>query len=316
MLKNRKLPDEDVILETMPTQIFQYKSLKEGEAKGIYINLKGKEHLVFPWVLYVKLWDGYKRELLCKDVEVQIQIFPREVWVQYFDYSIGYYHISYKKEDFINSAMSALQMFCEDLISNTPTIYKDRQLCDMYGEEMKIGLKAMRFPRNSSQLMSSDIVIDEFKFEFTDLYKNDTDFDISIGDKYYPTSLSDWSNDLDIIRHQLEGIVLCGEGKVELYFEDSPNTILVQSVYVHDTRDTSLIKVTITPDEFVPAPTIFGYCKKKQFVRTLYHELISLFSSEVQGEDTPDDIERWDEYRSECISKLCSHVIDDYLNQD
>lgn len=47
MLKNRKLPDEDVILETMPTQIFQYKSLKEGEAKGIYINLKGKEHLVF-----------------------------------------------------------------------------------------------------------------------------------------------------------------------------------------------------------------------------------------------------------------------------
>ena len=60
MLKNTKLPDEDVILETMPTQIFQYKSLKEGEAKGIYINLKGKEHLVFPRQMILK--DGMSTE--------------------------------------------------------------------------------------------------------------------------------------------------------------------------------------------------------------------------------------------------------------
>ena len=297
----------------MQTAIFQYKSLTPDAPRGIYITLNGEPRWVCPNVLYSKLWNCDNREWMGDGFEANFQIFKDEVWCYIFDYRSGQLTLKFERESFIYDAKQTLQSFCEDILTNNATIYRDRYLSSEGAQKMIEGLESMVIPQNYSQLFSSDVKVEKFTFEFTDEYSCDTDFIIRFGERYYRSYFSDWSNELAIIRHELEGLVLRRGGEVNLHYEDSPNILRMKSIYVHDTKDDSCVKMTLYPDEFHNEPIMFGYCKRREVIERLYHGFMELFSRDTSWFDEDYKDVNWDEFRANAIAQLKSQIIEDYL---
>ena len=225
----------------MQTAIFQYKSLVPDAPRGIYITLHGEDRKVYPYELFATLWDERNRRLLCEGVEAECRIFNNEVDCVFFDYKYGRYSIEYKRDSFILSADSALRQLCDDILNSRQTIYGDRYMKSAHAERMVEGLCAMNVHRNYNQSISTDAIIEKFTFKFEGEYACDTPFVIGIGNRLYRSYFSDWSNELDILRYELEGLVLRRKGSVNLHYEDEPNIIDVHGCYLHDTRDSSCV---------------------------------------------------------------------------
>lgn len=291
----------------MAKQIFQYKSIEEEQPGGIYLELNGCDRLVLPKMLYETLWDCYTRRRLCHDVEVKFQIFPDEVVGYFFDYSKGYYSIEFDREAFVASAKESLRLFCKDVLNFIPTVYGEDYFGGGHAERMVEGLEAMAIPRNYSQLFSADVKVEDFTFKFVDDYGVYTGFVIGFGNRIYRSCLSDWSNDLEVIRHQIEGMVLYKSAEVQIFMEDSPNTISIEHTYIHDSMASSCVKVTFTPDEFVGGPILWGYCDRYQVIKSIYEAFLSLaltFPLESNdGEPTRQDA--YNMLKSPIIERFC-----------
>lgn len=299
----------------MQTSIFQYKSLGADAPKGIYITLQGEDRKVYPYELFAMLWQPRTRRLLCEGVEADFYIFSDSVDGIFFDYKHGRYKIEFKRGDFISSAVLSLRQLCDDILNMRPTTYGEEYMRVAHAERMVEGLDALRIPKNCTQLFSTDIKVEKFTFEFTEEYSCDTEFVIGIGDRFYRSSFSDWSNEFEILRHELEGLVVRGGGKVELHFEDDPNVIDVRGRYLHDIRDSSCVEVTFTPDGFVGGPILFGFCKSKEVVEKLYYGFMDLFSRDTSWFDDGHEGVTWDEFRTNAIAQLKSSIIEGYLEE-
>ena len=300
----------------MRTSIFRYISLDNTNSKGIYINLKGKEHLVNPYILYSKLWNCDKRERLCKDIEAGYQILSNEVCGGYFDDGIGYYRECYDRESFIESAIISLRQMCQDVFNDIPNEYPEYFMREAHAERLINGLDSLKIPRNYSQIFSSDINVEDFYFSFIEEYSCDSGFSIGFGDRFYRSCFSDWSNDLALIRHDLEGIIMRKGGSLELNFEDSPNIIDIQSIYIHDTKDNSLARVTLYPDTFVGGPFFFGYFKFHQVIKQIYEGFIGLFEADSNWFENEDIDEDWETYRLRMLAIFKSEIIENYLKNN
>lgn len=300
----------------MQNAIFQYKALMPDAPKGIYIMLNGEPRWVSPKVLYSKLWDCKEREWMGDEFEANFQIFEDNVWCYIFDYRSGLLTLKFERDSFISDAKAALQSLCEDIISNNTTIYQGRYLSCEGAQKMVEGLQIMTIPENYSQVFSTDVKIEKFTFEFTEEYSCDTEFIIGFGDRFYRSWFSDWSNEFEILRYELEGFVLRRSGEVNLHNEDSPNVLKMTSIYVRDTRDYSCVKMTLYPDEFHDKPIEFGYCKRKEVVEKLYQGFMELFSRDTSWFDDGHEGVTWDEFRTNAITQFRSQVIEDYLKNN
>ena len=299
----------------MQNAIFQYKALTPDAPRGIYITLHGEDRKVYPYELFATLWDERNRRLLCEGVEAECRIYEDEIDCVFFDYKRGRYLIEYKRDSFILSADSALRQLCDDILNSRQTIYGDRCMKSAHAERMLEGLCAMNVHRNYNQSFSTDAIIEKFTFEFEDEYACDTPFVIGIGNRFYRSCFSDWSNELDVLRYELEGLVLRRIGSVNLHYEDEPNIVKVKGLYFHDTKDSSCVEVTITPDDFVGGPILFGYCKRREVVEKLYMGFMELFSRDTTWFDNGYEGVTWDEFRANAIAKLKSQIIEDYLKE-
>lgn len=300
----------------MQTAIFQYKSLKPDALREIYITLNGEPRWVCPKTLYSRLWNCDERELMGDEFEASMQIFEDEVWCYILDYRSGHLTLKFERESFISDAKQALKSFCEDILTNNATRY----LSSEGAQKMIEGLQSMTIPQNYCQLFSADVKVEKFTFEFTKEYSCDTEFVIGFGERCYRSDFSDWSNELNIIRHELEGLVLRRGGEVNLHNEDSPNILRMKSIYIHDTIDDSCVKIddscvkmTLYPDEFHYEPIMFGYCKRREVIERLYRGFMELFSRDTSGFDEDYKDVNWDEFRTNAISQLKSQIIEDYL---
>lgn len=297
----------------MQNAIFQYKSLVPDTPKGIYITLQGEDRKVYPYELFAMLWQPRVRRLLCEGVEANFYIFNDIIDSMFFDYKHGRYEIEFEREDFISSAVSSLRQLCDDILNMRPTTYGEKYMRIAHAERMVEGLDAMR---NCTQLFSTDVKVEKFTFEFSEEYSCDTGFVIGFGDRLYRSCFSDWSNEFEILRYELEGLVVRGIGQVELHFEDNPNIIDVRGCYLHDTRDSSCVKVTFTPDGFVGGPILFGYCKRKEVVEKLYRGFMELFSRDTSWFDDGHEGVTWDEFRANAITQFRSQIIEEYLRNE
>lgn len=299
----------------MVNAIFQYKALEPDAPKGIYIILQGEDRKVYPYQLFAMLWQPHTRRLLCEGVEADILIFKDTADCMFFDYRRGRYEIEFVREDFISSAVMSLRQLCDDIFNSRPITYGEEYMRIPHAERLIEGLNAMCIPQNCTQLFSTDVKVEKFTFEFTEEYSCDTEFNIGFGDRFYRSSFSDWSNELEILRYELEGLVVRDRGQVELHFEDDPNIIDVRGCHLHDTRDSSCVKVTFTPDGFVGGPILFGYCKRKEVVEKLYRGFMELFSRDTSWFDDGHEGVTWDEFRANALALLKSQIVEEYLNK-
>ena len=210
-----------------------------------------------------------------------------------------------------------MRQLCDDVLSLQSTVYGKEYMRAAHASRMLEGLDAMNTQRTYIQLYLPDVKIEKFTFEFTEEYSCDTGFVIGFGDRLYRSAFSDWSNDLNILRHELEGLILRKEGSIELHYEDEPNIIHVKGLYFcNHTKDYPYVEVTFTPDNFVGGPIMFGYCKRREVIERLYYGFMELFSRDTNWFDNEYyEPVSWEEFRTKAIAQLKSPIIEDYLNK-
>lgn len=278
------------------TNIFEFKVANGVDKPAIWFKLHGREVIIHPYNLYDILWQFSKRHYICWEIQAEFSFLEDEVCGTFDDEIYGLYKINFDKSSFVESAILALKKCCDAVLGNEEVRYDD------YGEraakQMLIGLK---------DLKNNDNTIEHFSFEFVEPYACDTAYKIKIGDKEYISALSDWSNDFNKIRLEIENSLFAyynsKETDIELFFEDSPTIIRLRN---------KIARVTIIPNEFAKVPNVYGLCEPRQLIRALYLGLLGLCITETDWTE-----ERygwsWDKFRLATYNKLQSCVIEDYI---
>ena len=187
-------------------------------------------------------------------------------------------------EEYLGKTKTAIGMLYEVWSKQEPVAYDGKSSVGLDGVELckkQLGIKAV-LPSN--YVLKNELVQEEdFRFyPVKDEYFKD--LVIGIGNREYKTCLSDWENDLERIRHQLESYVFEGETTLKLFYDTSETTVILKKKSVLDHIEESLggclykykdyVLVEVRPNEFVGKPVLKGYCDEKATVRTLYEGLL------------------------------------------
>lgn len=291
---------------------FEFKVFGQYEYPAIWFKLQEKEVIVFPIPLFESLCECSQKRHISQGIVANYQFFKDEVCGYYYDDSCGSYHIDYDRETYLSSAIQALKALCNHVLAGHKTPYTS--FSGKVAEQMLIELQHLVIPKSYSQVFYDEVQIEDFSFRFLKPYSCDTPFEIKIGNRKYVSYLSDWSITFDKIRYEIEAFVytLWSDGaNINLYFEDSPTVISVKLRHLFWNKVG--LRVAVIPDSFSHCPTLFGWCKPRQLVRSLYLGLLELFTIETNWFD--DETEgNWDSFRLQSYNQLQSNVLEDYIN--
>lgn len=292
----------------MNTNRFEFKVAYGEEKPAIWFRLLDREVRVYPLSLYDILHDCSQERYLSREVKAFFQIFKDEVCGYFFDDSCGSYHEVYQRESFLESAIQSLKELCHAVIRKEPVLYDGDKFKEDTATQMLIGLKALNIPQNYSQIFDDEKKIERFSFVFVEPYNCDTRYMIKIGDREYSSCISDWSNDYNCIRLDLESVFMgCWKNwEIRLHFEDAPTIISL-----HRWSETS-IRVTIIPDGFHKVPNIYGWCNPCQLACSLYLGLLGVCIRDTDWDEFSDG-GSWEEFRLATYNKLQSCAIEDYI---
>ena len=291
---------------------FEFKVSDEYENPAIWARLHGKEVMVFLMPLFESLNECYQKRRISPGIAARFQIFKDEVTGYYYDDSCGSYQTDYDRETYIASAIHALTALCNHILAGHKTPYTS--FSGKTAEQMLIDLQHLVIPKSYSQIFYNEVQIEDFSFRFLEPYSCDTPYEIKIGDRAYISCLSDWSTTFNQIRNEIEVFVYTmwpDDTDINLYYEDSPTIIRVRMRNLFANKRG--LRVAVIPDEFSRRPTLFGWCKARQLVRSLYLGLLELFTIETDW--LKDEIEGdWNSFRLKSYNQLQSNAIEDYIN--
>ena len=290
---------------------FEFKVSGDYENPAIWFRLHEKEVMVFPLPLFESLYECYQKRCIGPGIVANYQFFKDDVWGYYYDESCGSYQINYDRKTYIASAIRALTALCNHVLAGQKTPYTS--FYDQTAEQMLIELRHIVIPKNYSQIFYDEVQIEDFSFRFLEPYSCDTPFEIKIGDRKYVSYLSDWSTAFDKIRYEIEAFVytLGADGtNINLYYEDSPTVIRgrMRQLFWNNQG----LRVAVIPDSFSHCPTLYGWCKPRQLVRSLYLGLLELFTIKTNWFD--DETEgNWNSFSLQSYNQIQSNILEDYI---
>ncbi len=304
------------------TSTFRFRKAKGEDAPAIWFRLHGRDVMVYPLALYDALWGHCRNERFCYGIKADILICRdgKSTYCEFFDDDFGYYTIWYMQDTFIDSATRSLTDFCAAVIRGESTLYNKHEALEVdvkpqAAEDMLVGLQELatrvRYPRSVE-----DMKIERFAFGFTEPYNGDTTFVVRIGNRKFESYLSDWSNDFNRIRLDIESALwgYPNNSSIRLHYEDDPITIELIH-YGLNNSDIPVFAVAVSPDYFHPGPKIFGFCEARQLISALYLGLLGICIAEV--DDSFDECYgKWDDLRLEIYNHLQSCVIEDYIKHN
>ena len=191
---------------------------------------------------------------------------------------------SYTFNEYQNKTNNAINTLYHAWSKNEPVAYDEKSDVTLEALEMckkQMGIKAV-LP-SKYVLMNASVQEEDFYFHPVDDKWNE-DYSIGIGNREYKTILTDWDNDLERIRHQLETYVYERKAELKLSFDMSDTVVIFKKESVLDqineTKDGYGYKykdyalVEVRPNEFVNKPVLKGYCNEKEAIRTMYEGLL------------------------------------------
>lgn len=296
------------------SNMFEFK-VANGVAKpAIWFHLNNKDVIVHPYNLYSILCDCNFEEFFCSGIKASFLIFKDEVFGSFQDEDLGTYHIDFQRESFLVSAIDSIKDLCKTVLSGKEIFYKNIEKAS--AEKLLVGLDDLVIPKNYHQILRDEIDVNNFSFNFVEPYRCDTHYVIKIGQQEFDASLSDWSNNFNSIRMNLEAFVLHMGSDIKLYFEDSPTIIKLSTRNIWGTgysvTNERLVKVTVIPNDFINEPNIHGWCEPRQLVGALYLGLLGLCIRETNWTEYRDGW-TWDRFRLATYNKLQSCVIENYI---
>lgn len=305
---------------------------REVEGKwGLWLNIGIGQLLVCPLGLVSSL---YKDDCLFMDILVNGRRSRCEVSIRKTSHSFEwtilnielslYCVLHFKYVDYVGKSRIAMNGLLEIYNRGLTSAHKEpiegarmHQAVEMCCKQLQI--EALH--PSHHRLMTDKVCQEEFVFCVVG--DHEEHFRIGIGNRSYETWFSDWDNNLENIRHQLESLLLIygKESEIDLNFDTSTTSVRVKFVSVLDGiedmgkgyafkyKEYALVK--ILPNEFVNMPIIAGYCDRKQFVRTMYEGLLSLaLQYPIKGEYDNDEI------ISEAYNKIKSPSVEQYIKEE
>lgn len=261
---------------------------------GIWMKKGGTDYLVNPYALADSLCADEHQPLDLYefasingtpdyDVYLNISMTVSEVNLR-FDFSSQV--ISVSLEDYFAMASAALAAFCEDSKKSVPIVYGG-SIDDEHLKTIESQVTATPFLFGPHKLTIDDINIEEFSLTFDNKVSCDINFIARIGNRTIESCISDWSTDLDYIRHQMEGLVFgYKSGEIEINFEDEPTKIrFIKRNVLTNTKKVDggttfqykdLLQVQILPNTFTKTPAVVGFCEPMPTIRAMYESLLQL----------------------------------------
>jgi len=177
---------------------------------------------------------------------------------------------------------------------------------------------------------TADIDVENFEFvcprkgDDVKPWSIDVPYSIVIGKRKYDKWISDWSNDLDNIRHSIENYVFKGKCRVVLCLDDE-ETIVDLSRYptlestervgagtAYHYKD--FMKVEVQPGYYYDGAPQIGICEQKQVIRRLYEGLLNI--ARIGYRYTKDKYDNdWRCSPMTFYNRIKSPIIEDYLNE-
>lgn len=230
--------------------------------------------------------------------------------------------------DFMSKVELALHLLYNDTATNRPTAYngiiKSEEIKKIF-EQLKV-LKLFVMP---GCIRSSEVNCERLTFECPLIGKGDYNWEVDIpytlkiGNRGITSYISDWSNNMDFIRHQLESYCYCRKAQIELHYEDETTLINLKHLHALASAKTvnsgivyrydDYMKVEVQPNSFANVSAIVGICNEQDTIRELYEGLLNIvrrgYEFEKYGVDNP-----WDYDAIVFYNHIKSPIIERYLS--
>lgn len=237
-------------------------------------------------------------------------------------------------KDFLKTAEELINCLCRDVDSKTATAY-DNIINPKEITKIVTQLKTLKLFLMPQRLRSSEINEELLTFNCPAFDKderdwaNDIPYILKIGNREIKSVISDWTNDMDYVRHQLESYCYCRQAQIKLYFEDEPTIINLKKVsalastksigsgiaYNYD----DYLKVEIQPNSFIKGSAIYGFCNERQAIKELYEGLLNVgrvgYEFKDYDFDNPwgyDAMVFYNHIKSPIIERYISRIKEDY----
>ena len=237
-------------------------------------------------------------------------------------------------KDFLKTAEELINCLCRDVDSKTATAY-DNIINPKEITKIVTQLKTLKLFLMPQRLRSSEINEELLTFNCPAFDKDERDwaYDIpyilKIGNREIKSVISDWTNDMDYVRHQLESYCYCRQAQIKLYFEDEPTIINLKKVsalastksigsgiaYNYD----DYLKVEIQPNSFFKGSAIYGFCNERQAIKELYEGLLNVGRVGYEFKDYDfnnpwgyDAMVFYNHIKSPIIERYISRIKEDY----
>lgn len=194
-------------------------------------------------------------------------------------------------KDFLKIAEEVFTSLCHDVANKTVTAY-DNIINAQEITKIFIQLKVLKLFLMPQRLRSSEINEELLTFNCPALDSDerewacDIPYILKIGNREIKSGISDWTNDMDYIRYQLESYCYCRQAQIKLYFEDEPTIINLKQVSaLASTKSIGsriacsydyFLEVVIQPNSFIKGSAIYGFCNERQAIKELYEGLLNV----------------------------------------
>lgn len=190
---------------------------------------------------------------------------------------------SFTIKEYLEKTEAVVDKLFEVWSKNEPVAYKkfdvDLEAIELCKKQMIIAAV-----KPSNYILTNDLVQEE-RFYFNIVNDNNYgNYCIGIGDRQYRTWLTDWDNDLESKRHQLETYIYEREATLKLSFDTSETIVVIKHKSVLDQIEKKgegrgykykdYVLVEVRPNDFEHKPILKGYCDEKETIRTLYEGLL------------------------------------------
>lgn len=226
-------------------------------------------------------------------------------------------------KDFLKEVELSLVALHNDVLNKSPNAYTDVITIEEIEKAFNqfYALKLFLMPQ---RLRSSEVEEETLSFICSAIEEIDIPYTLRIGNRKISSYISDWSNDMDHIRYQLESYCYCRNAQIELNFEDAPTIINLQHyctlastksigsgiAYNYD----DFVKVDIHPNSFVKGTAITGFCNERETVRELYEGLLNVgrlgYEFNENGLDNP-----WNYDAIVFYNHIKSPIIEQYISE-
>lgn len=290
---------------------------------GIWIGIDCDEYLIDPILLGNSLFAHRKWQKIytTSDLRILSQIHSE---TKSCYWAIERNNISHKYMFRISEYVASILRAIDNL--HTAIMRHDKQLAynfrpDLFGryeivEDLELIIRQINVMKQAiiSPRMRSinNLHIERLSFDFNNRFSDENLFSIMIGGRQYNSHLAEWSNNFELIRHQLESIVYRGEAEIDLYNDTGVEaSIHFEHETLKEVRQ-SAMRVTVFPAER-DKPIVTGYCDRQQAVRALYQGLLNISRNGIDSEYKRDYDIDWDQYKFVIYNKLKSPLIENYI---